>query len=388
MTDKKINFVDDADDESYAPELDVDDALEKKYAKQMRQIHPQKIELPISTLKAMVEDQIGLNPDFQRRDRWDAKKQSRFVESIIMNVPVPPVFLGEDRYGSYVVLDGRQRLTAIYEFLRGSYALEKLEVWKELNGMRFTDLEDNGLAPTIKRRFIPAVLLLRESSPEVKYDVFDRLNTGGVPLNTMEIRNAVFQGKFNRVLHKLSDEPVFRELWGIPQDNTSRKLNTLYSQMKDIELVLRFFALKEPTKIRRSFKWWLGHYLDSRNQEAEVNPDLDIFESDKQSFFRAINSVKRVFGADAAFVRPDYTDKQSKSAPLSDAVMIAFSILDPAKIDEGIATALKDELAKLINSDQSFRDSITTGTNGKGAISTRVNRLVALVHQYAGPALA
>lgn len=388
MTDKKINFVDDADDESYAPELDVDDALEKKYAKQMRQIHPQKIELPISTLKAMVEDQIGLNPDFQRRDRWDTKKQSRFVESIIMNVPVPPVFLGEDRYGSYVVLDGRQRLTAIYEFLRGSYALEKLEVWKELNGMRFTDLEDNGLAPTIKRRFIPAVLLLRESSPEVKYDVFDRLNTGGVPLNTMEIRNAVFQGRFNRLLHKLSDEPVFRELWGIPQDNTSRKMNTMYSQMKDLELVLRFFALKDPTKIRRSFKWWLGHYLDDRNHEAEVNTDLDIFESDKQSFFRAINSVKRVFGADAAFVRPDNADKQSKSAPLSDAVMIAFSILDPAKIDEDISNALKEGLANLINSDQTFRESITTGTNGKGAISTRVSLLVALVHQYAGHALA
>lgn len=388
MSNDKINFVDDADDESYPPELDADDALEKKYAKQMRQIHPQKIELPISTLKAMVEDQIGLNPDFQRRDRWDTKKQSRFVESIIMNVPVPPVFLGEDRYGSYVVLDGRQRLTAIYEFLRGSYALEKLEVWKELNGMRFTDLEDKGLAPTIKRRFIPAVLLLRESSPEVKYDVFDRLNTGGVPLNTMEIRNAVFQGKFNRVLHKLSDEPVFRELWGIPLDNADRKSNTLYSQMKDIELVLRFFALKEPAKIRRSFKWWLGHYLDSRNQEAEVNPEAGEYEPDKQSFFRAINSIKRVFGVDDAFCRPDDTDKKSKSAPLSDAVMVAFALLNPAKIDDGVATALKDGLANLIKSDQAFRDSITTGTNGKGAISTRVARLVGLVNQCAGPALA
>lgn len=390
MADEKVDFIDDADaeDDSYTPELDADDALEKKYAKQMRQIHPQKIELPISTLKAMVEDQISLSPDFQRRDRWDTKKQSRFVESIIMNVPVPPVFLGEDRYGKYVVLDGRQRLTAIYEFLRSSYALEKLEVWKELNGLRFTDLEDKGLAPTLKRRFIPAVLLLRESSPEVKYDVFDRLNTGGVPLNTMEIRNAVFQGKFNRALHKLSDESVFRDLWGIPQDNVERKSNTLYSQMKDVELVLRFFALRDPSKIRRSFKWWLGHYLDGRNQEAEIKPDTDTFEPDRQAFFRAINSVKRVFGAENAFVRPDDPDKKSKSAPLSDAVMIAFSYLDPAKIDDAIATSLKDGLANLVGSDNAFRASITTGTNGKGAISTRVARLVDLVKQCAGAALA
>jgi hypothetical protein len=385
MAVSKIDFVDDPDEDLGAPDFDVDETLEKKYAKQMRQIHPQKIELPISTLKAMVEDQIMLNPEFQRRDRWDTRKQSRFVESIIMNVPVPPVFLGEDKYGSYVVLDGRQRLTAIYEFLRGSYALEKLEVWKELNGMRFAELEDKGLAPTIKRRFIPAVLLLRESSPEVKYDVFDRLNTGGVPLNTMEIRNAVFQGKFNRLLHKLSDEPIFRELWGIPQDNAERKENTLYSQMRDVELVLRFFALRDPTKVRKTFKWWLGHFLEKRNEEAEA--DANVLEDDKQAFFRAINSINRVFGADEAFVRLDDPSNKAKSAPLADAVMIAFAALDPAKIDNTVAASLRQALIDLLRSDAGFKASITTGTNGKGAIATRIERLSAVVHHYAAAAL-
>jgi hypothetical protein len=98
--------------------------LEGKYRQQMRQIHPQKIELPISTLQAMIKDQITLNPEFQRRDRWGNKKRSRFVESVIMNVPVSPVFLGEDEYGSYVVLDGCQRLTAIHEFLKNAFPLE------------------------------------------------------------------------------------------------------------------------------------------------------------------------------------------------------------------------------------------------------------------------
>lgn len=386
MIGHKIDFVDDPDEDVGASDaFDVDEALEKKYAKQMRQIHPQKIELPISTLKTMVEDQIKLNPEFQRRDRWDTKKQSRFVESIIMNVPVPPIFLGEDKYGSYVVLDGRQRLTAIYEFLRGSYALQKLEVWQELNNLRFADLEDKGLAAIIKRRFIPAVLLLRESSPEVKYDVFDRLNTGGVPLNAMEIRNAVFQGKFNRLLHKLSDEPVFRELWNIPQDDIKRKENTLYSQMKDIELVLRFFALRDPTKIRKNFKWWLGYFLEKRNQEAENNPS--VLDDDQAAFFRAINSIKRVFGADDAFVRPDDPNNKAKSAPLSDAVMIAFATLDPAKIDDATVKSLHHTLEDLI-SDTEFKASITTGTNGKGAITMRIERLVAEVRQHAAKALA
>src|ERR1700676_3343670 len=95
-------------------------ALEQKYSQQMRQIVSQKIDLPISTLPNMIKEQINLNPDFQRRDRWDEEKQSRFIESIIMNVPIPPVFLGEDQYGMYVVLDGRQRLTAIREFLNNT----------------------------------------------------------------------------------------------------------------------------------------------------------------------------------------------------------------------------------------------------------------------------
>ncbi|MCW3700999.1 DUF262 domain-containing protein [Burkholderia cenocepacia] len=380
MADAKIDFVDDPDEESTL-DFDADEALERKYAKQMRQIHPQKIELPISTLKTMIEEQIKLNPDFQRRDRWDTRKQSRFVESIIMNVPVPPVFLGEDKYGSYVVLDGRQRLTAIYEFLRGSYALEKLEVWKELNDMRYSDLEDKGLAPTIKRRFIPAVLLLRESSPEVKYDVFDRLNTGGVPLNAMEIRNAVFQGKFNRLLHDLSDNQIFRELWEIPQNNSERKQNTLYSNMRDIELVLRFFALRNPAEIRKSFKWWLGHYLETRNALAES--DEEILQNDTRAFVRAVESIKRVFGTADAFVRPDDLAKKSKSAPLADAIMVSFSRIDSTQIDDAIAGALKTALKDLVENNEEFKNSITTGTNGKGAIATRIARMNEIVDAHA-----
>lgn len=382
-----IDGIHDDDEDVEVVEAEVDRTLEEKYVKQMRQIHPQKIELPISTLKTMVEDQIRLNPEFQRRDRWDVKKQSRFVESIIMNVPIPPVFLGEDKYGSYVVLDGRQRLTAIYEFLRNNYELVKLDVWKELNGLRYSDLEDRGLAPTIKRRFIPAVLLLRESSPEVKYDVFDRLNTGGVPANAMEIRNAVFQGKFNRLIHKLSDEAVFRELWDIPVDNLERNESALYKQMEDIEFVLRFLALRNPSEIRKSFKWWLGRYMELRNEAADA--DEKCLDADAQQFLRAINSIKRVYGAADAFVRPDGGGRPgAKSAPFADALMVAFSMLDPAKLDDQICGDLRQGVLDLFSNDEAFRNSVSTGTNGKGAITTRVTKMIDLVTKVGHKALA
>lgn len=375
---ENIEINEDSDAESTS-----DKALEEKYSKQMRQIHPQKIELPISTLLPMIDQQIKLNPEFQRRDRWDQKMRSRFVESIIMNVPIPPVFLGEDKYGSYVVLDGRQRLTAIYEFLKNTYSLEKLVVWSELNGMRFSDIELKGLSGVLKRRFIPAVVLLRESSPEVKYDVFDRLNTGGIRLNPMEIRNAVFQGKFNRLIHKLSQDNTFRGLWKIPTDKADLINNTLYSQMFDVELVLRFFALREPENIKGSFKWWLGHYMETRNSDAEN--DQTILINDEKEFQRSIHSINKIFGGTQAFVRVD-EEKHRKSAPLADAVMVAFSKVDPSKLSDEIANNLKTAIFNLIQKDQEFRNAISTGTNGKGAISTRIMKLRKTVEQYSGVA--
>lgn len=355
------------EDEDSSPELG--DPLEAKYIKQMRQIHPQKIELPISALRQMVDEQIQLDPDFQRRDRWDNKKRSRLMESIIMNVPIPPVFLGEDKYGQYVVLDGRQRLTAVYEFLRNSYALEKLDIWSELNGLRYTDLEDRGLSPILRRRFIPAILLLKESSPEVKYDVFDRLNTGGVTANQMEIRNAVFQGKFNRLLHECSSHPSFLLMWDIPTSTEAKKENALYATMADVQLVLRFFALRNPKSMKRSFKWFLGNYMDERNQLADVEPQ--ILDDDRAAFNRAILLSEKTFGAGKAFIKPN---TESKSAPLWDAVMIALSEIDDSKLTNGQRTDIANAIYNLCNEDAAFKGAISQGTNGKGAITTRVEK--------------
>jgi uncharacterized protein with ParB-like and HNH nuclease domain len=138
MADEQIELGEDATGETLS-------ALETKYRDQMRQIVTQKLDLPISTLSEMIDEQINLSPDFQRRDIWNLEKRSRFIESIIMNVPIPPVFLGEDEYGSYVVLDGRQRLTAIYEFLKNHYSLKGLEVWNDLNALSYHDLEKKKL---------------------------------------------------------------------------------------------------------------------------------------------------------------------------------------------------------------------------------------------------
>lgn len=347
------------------PLQEVQIPLEQKYREQMRQIISQKIELPISTLPEMIEKQINLSPDFQRRDRWSVEKQSRFIESIIMNVPIPPVFLGEDDYGNYVVLDGRQRLTAVNDFLKNVYTLRDLEVWQELNGLRFVDLEKKKLERTITRRFIPAVVILKESSSEVKYDVFDRLNTGGVVANEMEIRNAVFPGKFNRLIHKLSDERRFRELWGIPINDAMRDQDSTYRTMRDVELVLRFFALRSPEKMDLAFRDYLSSFMGLKNKEYDSNAAAEA--QDEAAFKRAIENCWKVFGAEAFEKRSGF-----KSAPLSDAMMTALSMVKIERMDGKLALDLKLVLDELLK-DQTFQKVITSGTNGKGAIQTRID---------------
>jgi hypothetical protein len=344
-------------------------ALEQKYNKEMRQIVSQKIDLPISTLPEMIKEQIDLNPDFQRRDRWDVEKQSRFIESIIMNVPIPPVFLGEDQYGKYVVLDGRQRLTAIKDFLSNIFKLSGLKVWEDLNGQNYNDLQKKKLSAAITRRFVPAVVILKESSSQVKYDVFDRLNTGGVIAVPMEIRNAVFPGAFNKLIRTLAEFPEFRRLWGIPVEQGELEKNRIYRDMSDIELVLRFFALSEYGQMDMKFKDYLGDFMDRRNKEYVQNQGLAA--TDTERFRRAVENCWTVFGADAFRKAAD----AKKSAPLADAVMISLADYPPNVVAPKAAN-IRDAINTLLtgNDEQhkEFQKAFGTGTNGKGAIRTRI----------------
>jgi hypothetical protein len=312
----------------------------------------------------MLKEQIKLNPEFQRRDRWDDKRQSRLIESLIMNVPVPPVFLGEDEYGHYVVLDGRQRLTAISIFLNNDLRLKGLEVWDELNGLTYQDLIKRDLDKYLTRRFVQAIAVLKESSAIVKYDVFDRLNTGGVRANNMEIRNALNRGGFTDALHSLSRIPVFCSLWGIPTNKLEAEQNYYYQQMIDLELVLRFFALSDTSEMSMRFKDYLTEFMARRNEEYHQNPALAPIDAGR--FTRAANNCWRVF-AGQAFVRPS----GKKSAPLADAVMIALANIEPVGITDVKADAIRKAFQALFKNDN-FVKAIGTGTNGRGAIETRI----------------
>lgn len=277
----------------------------------------------------------NLRPEYQRRLRWDNKKKSKLIESFIMNVPVPPVFLYEKELGRFEVMDGQQRLNAIAEFLSGSFELEGLDIWKALNGRNYSSLP-----PLVRRGLdrakISAITLMsdnsssKEDSLDLRAQVFERLNTGGEQLNQQELRNSLYSGEFNLLIVALSKLPKFTDSWEIPNhdENTladksaSAELtqNTLYKRMADVEIVLRFFAFRDTKKLSGSVRSMLDgtmkrwRHLDDRTATT--------FKAD---FEDALGLCVAIFGEDV-FRLPRTTPKRlgKLSRPLFDAEMIAL----------------------------------------------------------------
>jgi hypothetical protein len=181
----------------------------------------------------------------------------------------------------------------------------------------------------------------------------------------MEIRNAVFQGGFNKLIRQLAESPTFRRLWDIPSEQSELDRNALYRKMSDVELVLRFFALSRYAQMDMKFKDYLSEFLDTRNEEYLANPAFE--QEDREIFIRATENCWAVYGS-AAFRK----DPQSaKSAPLADALMVALSG-HPADIVKAKAAAIRTAIQQLLDNNEDFKKAFGTGTNGKGAIRMRI----------------
>jgi hypothetical protein len=220
------------------------------------------------------QDYMNTRPFYQRRSRWNAKKQSRLIESILINIPIPPLFVYETKSNVHEVMDGQQRITAIQAFYSNTLVLDGLERWPELNGRTYAKLP-KAIRDGIDRRSISWISVLRESSENEEESVllnqlvFERLNTGGVELSHQEIRNALYAGPFNDALLELSREAAHRQAWGLPEFSESEIEGSpeylegisFYEKMEDVEVILRFFALRNADFYQRGMREFLDLYM-------------------------------------------------------------------------------------------------------------------------------
>lgn len=300
-----------------------DKELNEKYIEGEIRIITEQARYPLDTVSGMLESgKYELNPEYQRRKRWDNIQKSRLIESFIINVPIPPIFLYEVSFAKYEVMDGLQRLTAIKDYYGDLFPLEGLEEWVELNGKKYSKLPEK-VREGIDRRYLSSIVLLNETAKDpkvadfLKQIVFGRLNSGGDKLVSQESRNALFPGTFNSMCIELSENENFRRMWGLPLIEKDQEFKITneelllesesYRKMQDVELVLRFFAYRHIDKLPSlsSQEQFLDEFLNqANNYTSETTQEL------KNIFLKTVDVVYKIFGEEA-FYMPDGTQKKS-----------------------------------------------------------------------------
>ncbi|HUT57454.1 MAG TPA: DUF262 domain-containing protein [Phycisphaerae bacterium] len=330
---------------------------------------------------------INIRPEYQRRLVWDRKKKSRFIESLLMNIPIPPIFLYEHELSRYEVMDGQQRVNTVLEFYDNALKLTGLETWESLNGLTRRDCPEKILRGLDRRR-LSATVLLAESmvaSPDaasrIRREVFERLNTGGLQLNAQELRNSLYGGIFNRLLIDLAGNALFDDIWGIPQydKHYNRETgqigaelakNDLFKRMIDCEIVLRFFAFREPSNIRGSVKSMLDRCMElNRNNDAKQIAEL------KSDFICALETAHAVFGKHTFKIKGKHGWKPSR--PLFDAVMVSIDKLREHK--EALVDA-REDIAKVLQA-QLEKEASYEVIVGRPNTAASVKERIALVHR-------
>jgi len=314
--------------ETLAARILTAEEISDKYVRGDVRIVTEQARYPLNTIMNMLNSgDYNLNPEFQRRKRWSTTKQSRLVESFIMNVPIPPIFLYEVAYSQYEVMDGLQRLTAINEFYSNKFALTGLDQWSELNGMYYNTLPEQ-VRRGIDRRYLSSIILLQETARDeveairLKQLVFERINSGGEKLEPQESRNALYNGPLNQLCIKLARTESFCKMWAIPTDADLEKLssstqaslefdedleydsepedilqnNAMYKKMQDVELVLRFFAYRQLSDVEQGrLRDFLDLYLKQGNLFSKA-----VLEKFSELFTKTSDLIYKVLG-DRAF---------------------------------------------------------------------------------------
>jgi uncharacterized protein with ParB-like and HNH nuclease domain len=307
--------------------------------------------------------------DFQRSGGlWSIEKKSRFIESLIMRIPIP-IFYFDGSQKTWKIIDGLQRLTTLYQFIHeNGFKLKNLEYLKQLEYKSFNELPFS-YQRVIENSVIQAYVVNPGTPEKVKLNIFQRINTGGEGLTPQEIRNAYYRGKPYDFINELSKSREFLEA-------TNYKIST--KRMRDDEIVLRFFTAF------RFFKLYqppMDKFLDYSMAYINEMSDGELDEI-KDRFKISMNTCKNLFGNNAFTTK--ISDDLQRKQPINISLFESWST--------NIAKLNSSEIARLINNkgmllheygnlllQPDFYKSISSGTSSKGSFYNRFNRINELI---------
>lgn len=353
------------EDKEEEPELDI--------APAKRQIFTKASDPEIISLyQKWKKGKLILQPEFQRYFVWDKKKASRLIESVLLKVPLPVVYLAEESDSKEYVIDGQQRLTSFFSYFDDKFPPENtpfkltgMSVYKELNGKKFKDLGED-IQDKIQYYELRTITINKESQPELKFEIFERLNTGSVPLNDMELRNCVYRGPYNHFLHEIAKDTDFCYLLGL--DNP-------HPRMRDVELVLRFASFYHVTYLKYQFPM-RGFF--NRDMEKYQNISKEDAVELKKAFKNSVIILKSLFGQNAFKRYHSGTEGKPNgmwetrqfNASLYDVWMNIFCDKDKNRV-YACLDSLREGLLDLMSSNAEFIDAIMVGTSANEKVRKR-----------------
>lgn len=323
-----------------------------------RKLITETYDFTVSTINEYINNQHIAIPNFQRGYVWNRIQASRLIESLIIQCPIPVIYLSQNNDETLSVIDGNQRLTSISLYLNDGFPLTGLATYPELDGLTFSEL-DPRFQRHIINRTIRCIAILKETHPQIKFDVFERLNTGSVRLNPQELRHGIYNGTLMTKVEELAKASLFKRLTSTTNDN----------RMKGDELVLRYFTLIERIDVyEKPMSVFLNKYAEENRfmSENKVSSLTTNFESN-------LNKCHFLYG-DLAFKTFDENRKRPKAnTALYEAQMLSMNTVNPSleAIDGIDKEEVINKLEQLLRNSE-FYDTITKATTDKNVLNKRV----------------
>jgi len=341
-------------------------------------------DLSFRELIAQYEEGALLKPELQRHYVWDKPEASRFIDSVLLGLPIPSIFLAKTIDERMLIIDGYQRIMTVYDFVRGIFAgdgkvfrlsnSEKIN--KKWRGKAFSELPESDQRK-IRGTTIHAIIFVQKQPRDndtSMYQVFERINTGGRTLLPQEIRNCVYQGSFNSLLIELNKTQKWRALYGLVAAD---------SRMRDMEFILRFFALNSRKLLssredgRISLKKYLNEFMGSNEVRRP-----DALESMQNIFIQTTSLVYDRFGREA-FHNISPKDKGKLIKKFNPTVFDSIMIATHLAAERGLMDSQDRDYKKLrldLLHDNEYQDLIKIRTTDIERIQKRV--FLALQYLY------
>lgn len=317
---------------------------------------------------------ILMNPKFQRRDAWSPSRKSRFIESVMMGLPIPQLVFAEQKgqRGKYIVIDGKQRLLSLQQFALPSenpLRLRGLSIRKELNGLTMDDISKNIFAddiiPAFQNQPIRTVVIRNWGDDDVLYLIFSRLNTESVKLSPQELRQALHPGPFIDFAEQFAGNSVgLMNCLGIKEPDF---------RMRDVEIIIRYFGFYFfLTEYRGTMKVFLDQTCERLNKEWGEYESSVIFSA--KQFELAISMTYDIFGSNAfkKYASDKFENRNNRA--VMDIMLFYFSQKDGKFDFLSLAKEIVDAFTNLCSTDTLFLRSLESSTKSLEATATRLIR--------------